>query len=185
MKENSIQLGNLTYLAANQLTGYEKLIYEVLVLMEQKIGWTQLIKIRNQVFLERNEVPLGEVSGHTRRRKSYIPKEKAESSGEESKNPRSESNERESDSDERKSLDKSPGNKRESINLGKRSVFHKNEGAKDEEEGNTIRLIKRVCEKLDNALACLNDDLTAYRYWEMEELKKDDTLGNLYNTIST
>lgn len=152
--------------------------------MEQKIGWTQLIRIRNQVFLERNEVPLGEI-GNTRirKRRSCVPREKDGSDSEESKSQHSGTTEEDYDSKEKKSSEEVSGSRPEGTSFVKKSVFHKNkvynEGKRDEETDNTQK-IKRICEKLDNALSCLKDDLAAYYYWESEETKKDDTLVHKY-----
>ena len=42
----------------------------------------------------------------------------------------------------------------------------------------------RVCEKLDDMLNALNDDLYAYYYWEDEEGSNSEKLSNLYNKDS-
>eukprot|EP00826_Nyctotherus_ovalis_P020722 TRINITY_DN16545_c0_g1_i2.p2 TRINITY_DN16545_c0_g1~~TRINITY_DN16545_c0_g1_i2.p2 ORF type:complete len:342 (+),score=101.72 TRINITY_DN16545_c0_g1_i2:1397-2422(+) len=183
MKENSIQFASLSHLAANQLTECEKQIYEMLVLMMQKIDWMQLIQIRNQVFLERNEVPLGEVAGpYSRKKRPCVPRDKEESASEDSKSDAFESSEDDYYSGRKKSTERVPEEKHEGSVLSKKRSYNKSKVQKEEEKNEDVdspKVIKRVCEKLDNALACLKDDLDAYYQWEREELKKDDNLGNL------
>lgn len=184
MKENSIQFASLSHLAANQLTGCEKLIYEVLVLMMQKVDWVQLVQIRNQVFLERNEVPLGEVAGpHSRKKRPCVTHDKEESVSEESKSDAFESSEDDYYSGIKKSSGRVSEEKREGSVLTRKQSYDKSKTQKEEEkneDADSPKIIKRVCEKLDNALACLKDDLDAYYQWEREELKKDDNLGSFH-----
>ncbi len=189
-KEDTEQMTILSHLRANQLSNSEKLIYELLALIEKQIGWEQLLRCRNEVFLKGGDnpwdlleksVPASQGSARVAAGEEAEEKKAAADEDEDSDGEDEEEEEEEkgkagrSGENNKKQCPPERFNRRKS-----KHVCPKTEEKKEEKKGDKESVLKRVCEKLDNGLACLNDDLCAYYYWEKEETMKTEQLSIRY-----
>ena len=174
----------LSRLSGNKLTKNERLIYDILVLLEKAIGWSELILYRNDCFLIKNKEPTTaskkksvnddkKTCKQASQNKPPNKKEKVEENT--SYEVSSSNNENHNDEEYTEELDESENTdelesslSNESNTEDKKQKLTKSD-AEDEKIPNPTLMMKRYCEKLDSALLCLCDDLTAYYYWESEE----------------
>jgi len=197
-KQNNDQISILSHLPANQLTSCEKQIYELLSQIEKQIGWAELIKIRNQIFLKTIDNPWDDENENSKEEKKQSPvkfetqaipagRKRIESFQRKNKSEENDQDEESNKSDDfsdddfeenkKKTYENKQNEMKNSNNVG--NSEKKSPVSKRKSIENIIEepIIKRICEKLDNGLACLNDDLYAYYQWEKEETKKIENLS--------
>lgn len=151
-KADSEQSFILLHLRGNNLSQKEKEVYELLTTMEKQIGWNKLIEARDEVFTKGDEFKVDATAINNEKKDSKS--QKKSSRGEE---------EVKNDNEQEELKVPQSSNERSIVAI---SI------------GNEPK-VKRSCEKLDNLLQILNDDLYALYYWEQEEATKSDVLSNL------
>eukprot|EP00826_Nyctotherus_ovalis_P018353 TRINITY_DN15490_c0_g3_i1.p2 TRINITY_DN15490_c0_g3~~TRINITY_DN15490_c0_g3_i1.p2 ORF type:complete len:165 (+),score=42.97 TRINITY_DN15490_c0_g3_i1:1474-1968(+) len=152
----------------------EKQIYRALALIEREIGWPEMVKLINEMFMEGNNESLilkrrGKQSMKqlkrlelvARRHNAYKPPPQ-KSAVEELFFTESSETEDIKEIEEPREMPDSPKSPEEDKKQPQLSAAKQ------------PLVTKRVCEKIDNAVLLLCDDLTAFYFWNSEEQEKNN-----------
>jgi len=166
----------LIKLSCSKLTSYEKQIYKLLVLIEKELGWGKMVRCMSKIFVygsnESAILSKKEKLGSNEKRRPELFNHYQSTHKSASKKEQA----REDTHTESRGTEEIKVSERKYEIEGPSEIEEDKAQYAIKRSAGPYAMKKRVCEKIDNALVLLYNDLTTYYDWNSEEELNDPSL---------